>query len=52
MGPDQTTFKDARDMIEEFCLKDRLPYSVVEYIMNGTEERETPKNFPETHILY
>ena len=46
MGPDQTTFKDARDMIEEFCLKDRLPYSVVEYIMNGTEERETPKNFP------
>ena len=47
MGPDQTTLEDARAVIKNYDVADRLPKAVVEYIMNAGPEGETPKAFPE-----
>ena len=47
MGPDETTFEDARRVIQITHTADRLPRRVVEYIMNGSPEQETPKSFPQ-----
>jgi glycerate-2-kinase len=46
MGPDQTTLADARRVIRDYDVADRLPPRVVDYLMNCTEEGETPKAFP------
>lgn len=46
MGPDPTTFEEARRVITDYNMADRLPKRVVDYIMHGTEDQETPKAFP------
>lgn len=43
IGPDFSTFDDARRIIIENDLADRLPKAVFDYIQNGTTEQETPK---------
>lgn len=47
IGPDQTTFEEARRVLQDYNVMDRLPKSVVERIMHGTAEMETPKAFPQ-----
>lgn len=47
MGPDQTTLQDALDAIRNYDVADRLPASVVNYLMNVGPEGETPKAFPD-----
>ncbi len=47
IGPDKTTLDDARRVIEDYDLADRLPKSVVDYIMNAGPDKETPKAFPD-----
>ncbi|MFI7067467.1 glycerate kinase [Kribbella sp. NPDC050124] len=47
IGPDRTTLADARRVIDEYDLADRLPASVVSYLKNAGPESETPKAFPE-----
>lgn len=46
MGPDMTTLDDARRVIHDYNVADRLPKSVVDYLMNAGPEGETPKAFP------
>lgn len=46
IGPDPTTLDDARATIINYDLADRLPRSVVDYLMNAGPECETPKAFP------
>ncbi len=46
-GPDKTTFADARRVINEYGVADRLPASVVRYLQNAGEDAETPKAFPQ-----
>jgi glycerate-2-kinase len=52
IGPDATTLDDARATIINFGLANRLPKSVVDYLMNAGSEQETPKAFPDnTYFL-
>lgn len=52
MGPDKTTLEDARRVIRDYNVADRLPKSVVDYLMNVGPEGETPKAFPDnTYFL-
>ena len=52
MGPDQTTLEEARQVIRDYGVADRLPKSVVDYLMHVGPEGETPKAFPEnTYFL-
>ena len=52
MGPDQTTLETARQVIHDYGVADRLPKSVVDYLMNVGPEGETPKAFPDnTYFL-
>jgi glycerate 2-kinase len=44
IGPDYSTFADARRIIRENDLVGRLPKSVESYIFNATEAQETPKS--------
>ena len=46
MGPDQTTLDDARRVIRDYDVADKLPKNVVDYLMSAGPERETPKAFP------
>lgn len=46
MGPDTTTLEDARRVIRDYNVADRLPKNVVDYLMNVGPEGETPKAFP------
>jgi len=46
MGPDTTTLEDARRVIRDYNVADRLPKNVVDYLMNVSPEGETPKAFP------
>ncbi len=46
IGPDATTLDDARATIVNFGVADRLPKSVVDYLMNAGPDKETPKAFP------
>lgn len=51
-GPDQTTLDDARRVIRDYEVADRLPKTVVDYLMNAGPEAETPKSFPQnTYFL-
>jgi glycerate-2-kinase len=43
IGPDYSTFDDAKRIIRENGLVGKLPKSVENYILNGTESQETPK---------
>ena len=43
VGPDLSTFQQARRIIRENGLEGRLPQSIFDYIMNGTPQQETPK---------
>lgn len=47
MGPDQTTLEQARQVIRDYDVADRLPRNVVEYLMHAGPEAETPKAFPQ-----
>ena len=47
IGVDDTTLDDARKVMERYHVKDRLPQSVVQYLMNCGPEGETVKAFPE-----
>ncbi|MFM0315315.1 DUF4147 domain-containing protein [Paraburkholderia nemoris] len=52
IGPDMTTLDDARATIVNRNVADRLPASVVDYLMNAGPEAETPKAFPDnTYFL-
>ena len=52
MGPDKTTLEDARRVIRDYDVAERLPKNVVDYIMNVGPEGETPKAFPDnTYFL-
>ncbi|EYR77684.1 glycerate kinase [Shinella sp. DD12] len=52
IGPDATTLDDARATIVNFDVADRLPKSVVDYLMNAGPDKETPKAFPDnTYFL-
>ncbi len=51
-GPDQTTLDDARAVIRNYNLADRLPRAIVDYLNSVGEEGETPKAFPQnTYFL-
>lgn len=45
MGSDMTTLEDARRVIRDYDVADRLPKSVVDYLMHVGPEGETPKAF-------
>ncbi|MGC3953253.1 MAG: DUF4147 domain-containing protein [Propionicimonas sp.] len=47
IGPDKTTLADARRVITDYDLAERLPASIVDYLMTVGEEGETPKSFPQ-----
>ncbi|WP_445489194.1 glycerate kinase type-2 family protein [Niallia sp. 03133] len=52
IGPDKTTLEDARNVIKKYDVQDRIPQSVVDYLMNAGPDKETPKEFPEnTYFL-
>jgi glycerate 2-kinase len=44
VAPDKTTIADARATIQNYALTDILPKRIMEYIMDDTRIRETPKN--------
>lgn len=46
IGPDKTTLEDARRVIRNYNVADRLPKRVVDFLMNAGPARETPKEFP------
>jgi len=46
IGPDTTTLDDARRMIADYGLRDRLPRSIVHYLDSAGPEAETPTAFP------
>lgn len=52
-GPDDTTLEDARQVIRQFEVADKLPPRVVQYLMDAGPEKETPKSFPDNtyHLL-
>lgn len=47
IGPDKTTLADARRVIVDYDLAERLPASIVRYLTTVGEEGETPKSFPQ-----
>ena len=47
IGPDKTTVAEARRVIADYDLADRLPPRVVRYLMEAGEACETPKAFPD-----
>jgi len=47
IGPDKTTLADARRVIDDYDLRERLPAPVVRYLMEAGEDCETPKAFPD-----
>ncbi|HKR47926.1 MAG TPA: DUF4147 domain-containing protein [Paraburkholderia sp.] len=52
IGPDMTTLDDARSTIVNRNVAERLPASVVDYLMHAGPEGETPKAFPDnTYFL-
>ncbi|MEA4969702.1 MAG: DUF4147 domain-containing protein [Candidatus Pelethousia sp.] len=47
VAPDATTIQDARNMIINYDLAQKLPASIVDYVMDDARIRETPKAFDE-----
>ena len=46
MGPDMTTLEDARGVIRDYDVADRLPGNVVDYLMNAGPEGDDPERIP------
>ena len=44
VGPDRSTFEQAREIIKAYGLTGKIPDSSYQYIQNGTPEQETPKS--------
>ncbi len=52
IGPDGTTLEDARNVIRNYNVADKLPKNVVDYLMTAGPDKETPKAFPQnTYFL-
>lgn len=49
---DATTVQDARDMIKNYDLADKLPRSIVDYIFDDDLVEETPKHFGSNLVTY
>jgi len=47
IGPDKTTLGDARNVIRNYNVFDRLPRAVTDHIFHSGPEAETPKSFPQ-----
>ena len=47
IGPDGTTLDDARNVIRNYNVQDKLPKAVVDYLMTAGPDKETPKAFPQ-----
>jgi glycerate 2-kinase len=47
VGPDPTTLDDARRVIDEYGLRERMPASVVAFLDAAGPEHETPTAFPD-----
>lgn len=45
VAPDKTTFSDARNVLEKYALRTKIPHSVVEFIDRANTRQETPKAF-------
>ena len=45
VAPDKTTFSDARNVIEKYALRIKIPHSIVEFIDRANTLQETPKSF-------
>lgn len=45
IGPDQTTLDDARRVMKDYNVLQKLPASIVGYLMHAGPEQETPKAF-------
>lgn len=52
VAADSTTIQDARNMIENYRLADKLPRSIVDYIMDDRRVRETPKTFGDNLVTF
>lgn len=46
IGPDPTTLDQARQVLVDYDLTNRLPASIVRYLCEAGAEQETPKAFP------
>ena len=51
-APDRTTIQDARNMIANYDLSDKLPKSIVDYITDDSKVQETPKKFNDKVTMY
>ncbi len=49
---DSTTIQDARNTIENYDLRDKLPRSIIEFIWDDSRVRETPKSFGENVVTF
>lgn len=49
---DSTTIRDARAMIKNYDLAGKLPRSIVDFIMDDSRIRETPKKFGENVVTF
>jgi glycerate-2-kinase len=47
VAPDGTTLQDARNAIEKYRLKGRIPRAILDFLWNATSQNETPKAFGE-----
>ena len=51
-APDRTTIQDARDMIINYDLADKLPKSIVDYVTDDSKIKETPKKINDRATMY
>ena len=51
-APDRTTIQDARNMIANYNLADKLPKSIVDYLTDDSKVQETPKKFDDKLTKY
>ena len=49
-GGDETTIKDARNMIINYQLKDKLPRNLVDYVFDDNRIQETPVDIDESKL--
>jgi len=47
VAPDGTTLQDARNVIDQYRLTDRMPRAILDFLRNATPQNETPKAFGE-----
>ena len=51
-APDRTTIQDARNMIINYDLANTLPKSIVDYVMDDSKIKETPKEFRDKATMF